>query len=234
MLDFGGSWDEHLPLAEFAYNNSYHSSIGMAPFEALYGRLCRSSVCWMDFGEAVLLGPDIVQQTTDKVNVIRQRLQTARSRQKSYADRRRRPLVFETGNHVFLRVSPRKGVIRFGKGGKLSPTFVGPFEILDKIGEVAYRLALPPQLANVHLVFHVSMLRKYNPDPTHILRVEDLTVDKDLSFETCPVNIVMMQEKVLRNKVIPLVRVLWRRQGMEEETWEREDEMRERHPELFA
>ncbi|RVW22847.1 Transposon Ty3-I Gag-Pol polyprotein [Vitis vinifera] len=118
VMDFKGNWVEHLPLIEFAYNNSFQSSIGMAPYEALYGRPCRSPMCWMESGEASLIGPELVQETTDKIRVIRDRLLAAQSRQKSYADHRRRPLEFQIGDHVFLRVTPRKGVFRFGKKGK--------------------------------------------------------------------------------------------------------------------
>lgn len=158
ILDFQGSWEDHLPLAEFAYNNSYQSSIGMAPYEALYGRPCRSPLCWAEVGDNILIGPDLIQETTEKIKIVRQRLLTAQSRQKSYADQRRRPLEYKVGDHVFLKVSPRRGIKRFGKTGKLALRFIGPFE--EPIGEVAYKLALPPQLSNVHNVFHVSMLRK--------------------------------------------------------------------------
>ena len=174
VLDLKGSWDDHLSLIEFAYNNSYQATIKMAPFEALYGRRCRTPVCWDDVGERKLLGPDIVLQTTDKIQLIRKRLFTAQSRQKSYADNRRRELNFLVGDHVLLKVSPTKGVMRFGVRGKLSPRFVGPFEILEKIGAVAYRLALPPSLAGVHNVFHVSILRKYVPDPNHVVELGPL------------------------------------------------------------
>ncbi|CAL8089942.1 unnamed protein product [Prunus armeniaca] len=169
ILDFRGSWEDHLVLTEFPYNNSYQSSIQMAPYEALYGRPCRSPVCWTEVGETVLLGPDLVQGTTEKIKLIKQSLLTAQSRQKNYADRRRKPLSFNVGDYVFLKVSPRRGVKRFGKTGKLALRFIGPFEILERIGEVAYKLALPPQLSNIHNVFHVSMLRKYESVPTHVL-----------------------------------------------------------------
>jgi hypothetical protein len=139
-----GNWDDHLPLIEFAYNNSYHSSIQMAPYEALYGRKCRSPICWEEVGERKLLGPELVQMSTEKIKLIREWLKTAQSRQKSYADRRRRDLEFHIGDFVFLKVSPFSGVKRFEKKGKLSPRFVGPFEILEMIGTVAYRIALPP------------------------------------------------------------------------------------------
>ncbi|GJW04736.1 putative reverse transcriptase domain-containing protein [Tanacetum coccineum] len=136
VIDFGGSWNIHLLLAEFSYNNSYHSSIHCAPFEALYVRNCRSPVLWADIGDSRLIRPELVQETIDKVVVIRDRLKAARDRQKSYADNRRKPLEFQVGDHVMLKVSPWKGVVRFRKKGKLAPRFVGPFEILERIGLV--------------------------------------------------------------------------------------------------
>ncbi|KAA0047001.1 ty3-gypsy retrotransposon protein [Cucumis melo var. makuwa] len=164
-LEFPGSWDSHLHLMEFAYNNSYQATIGMAPFEALYDKCCRSSVCWGEVGEQRLMGPELVQSTNETIQKIRSRMHTAQSRQKSYANVRRKDLEFVVGDKVFLKVAPMRGVLRFEKKGKLSPRFVGPFEILERIGPVAYRLALPPSLSTVHDVFHVSMLRKYVPDP---------------------------------------------------------------------
>ncbi|CAL5438060.1 unnamed protein product [Camellia sinensis] len=210
VLDFRGSWERHLPLVEFAHDNSFQSSIGMAPFEALYGQPCRSPVCWAEVGDAPLLGSELVRETTEKVELIPKRLVTAQSRQKSYADRRRRPLSFEVGDHVFLKISPRRGLMRFGKRGKLSLRFIGPFEILERIGEVAYRLALSPQLSGVHDVFHVSMLRKYKPDPSHVLDWTDLEVDEEASYEKRLVRVLDRRDQVLRGKTIPLVKVLWK------------------------
>ena len=138
VLDHKGSWEEHLPLVEFAYNNSYQASIQMAPYEALYGRPCRSPLCWTEVGESSITSLDLIRDTSEKVNLIRQRLLTAQSRQKSYADVRRRPLEFGVGDHVFLKVMPKRGVVRFGKHGKLSPRFIGPFEVLERIGVVPY------------------------------------------------------------------------------------------------
>ncbi|XP_075109176.1 uncharacterized protein LOC142180967 [Nicotiana tabacum] len=126
VLDFKGNWDDHLPLIEFAYNNSYHSSIKMAPYEALYGRRCRSPIGWFEVGETELYGPDLIHQAIEKVKVIQERLRTAQSRQKSYSDVRRRDLEFEVSDWVFLRISPMKGIMRFGKKGKLSPRYIGP------------------------------------------------------------------------------------------------------------
>ena len=137
----------------------------MAPFEALYSRPCRSPLSWAEIGEIEAFRPDLARKTTEKVGLIRQRLLTVQSRQKGYSDRRHRPLSFEVGDHVFLKVSPRQGVTRFGRGGKLLPRFIGLFDIIEKIGKVVYRLALPPQISSVHDVFHVSILRKYKPDP---------------------------------------------------------------------
>ncbi|KAJ9566156.1 hypothetical protein OSB04_002122 [Centaurea solstitialis] len=160
VLEFGGSWDDHLPLVEFSYNNSYHTSIQCAPYEALYGRKCRSPLNWLEVGESRLIRPDIVQETTDKIKMVQEKLKAARDRQKSYADNRRKPLEFQVGDRVLLKVSPWKGLLRFGKKGKLSPRFVGPFEILERIGPVAYRLDLPPELSTIHDTFHVSNLKK--------------------------------------------------------------------------
>ncbi|KAL4013707.1 hypothetical protein IC575_025890 [Cucumis melo] len=224
-LEFPGSWDSHLHLMEFSYNNSYQATIGMAPFEALYGRCCRSPVCWGEVGEQRLMGPELVQSTNEAIQKIRSRMHTAQSRQKSYADVRRKDLEFEIGGKVFLKVAPMKGVLRFERRGKLSP----PFEI--RIGP--YRLALPPSLSTVHDVFHVSMLRKYVPDPSHVVDYEPLEIDENLSYVEQPVKVLAREVKTLRNKQIPLVKVLWRNHRVEEATWEREDDMRSRYPELF-
>ncbi|GKV24855.1 hypothetical protein SLEP1_g34407 [Rubroshorea leprosula] len=181
-LDLPESWDDHLPLVEFAYNNSYHSSIKMAPYKALYGRRYKTPICWAEVGYGRVMGPDFVQKTTEKVKLIQQKLKVAQDRQKSYADNRRRPLKFEVGDHVFLKVSPTKGVYQFGLKGKLSPRYIGLFEILERVGEVVYRIALPSELSNVHNVFHVSVLRTYEPNPSHVINYEPLELKEDLSY----------------------------------------------------
>ena len=234
VLDFGGSWSKYLPLMEFSYNNSYQSTIGVAPYEMLYGRKCRSPIHWDEAGERSYLGPELVQETNEALEKIRARMLATQSRQKSYADLKRKSVEFQVGDHVFLRVSPMRGVKRFGVKGKLSPRFIGPFEVLDRIGEVAYRLAMPPSLSAVHNVFHVSMLRKYVSDPSHVLSYENLELDEDLSYEEKPVQILDRKEKVLRTKTIALVKVLWRNSKSEEATWELESDMRDRFPELFV
>ncbi|XP_074318479.1 uncharacterized protein LOC141655291 [Silene latifolia] len=167
---------------------SYHASIKMAPFEALYGRRCRSPVCWDEPGDVLALGPD---------------------------------------------VSPMKGVKRFGIKGKLSPKFIGPYPIVERVGEVAYKLKLPASMGKTHDVFHVSQLRKYVSDPAHVIEPEVLEIEPDLTYEERPIRITDRKEKRLRNKVVPLVKVLWRCNRFEEETWETESSMRIKHPHLF-
>ncbi|KAL0560581.1 hypothetical protein IC582_000990 [Cucumis melo] len=208
VMKFLSSWDSHLHLMEFAYNNSYQATIGMAPFEALYGKCCKSPVCWGEVGEQRMLGPELVQITNASIQKIRARMLTAQSRQKSYVDERLKDLKFDVGDMVFLKVAPMKGVLRFEKKGKLSPRFVGPFEILERIGPVAYRLALPLSFSAVHDIFHISMLRRYVADPTHVVDFEPLQINEDLSYEEQPVEILAREVKMLRNQGISLVKVL--------------------------
>ncbi|WCJ18415.1 Transposon Tf2-9 polyprotein [Euphorbia peplus] len=234
ILNFHGSWDVHLPLMEFAYNNSYQSSIDMAPYETLYGRRCRTPLCWSEVGGRQLLGPKLVQETSEKIKIIQQSLKEAQDRQKSYADLKRRPIEYDVGDKVFLKVSPWKGLLRFGKKGKLSPRFIGPYEIVERIGPVAYRLQLPQNLSNIHDVFHVSMLRRYKSDPSHIIQEQPIELSGDLSYKEEPVAILAKEEKVLRNKIVPLVKVLSHRHSREEATWEREEDMRHQYPHLFV
>ncbi|KAH0670724.1 hypothetical protein KY285_025700 [Solanum tuberosum] len=203
VIDFKGNWDDYLPLIELAYNNSHHSSIGMAPFKALYGRRCRSPVGWFEVGEIALIGPESVYEAIEKVRLIRERLKMAQSRQKSYVD------------------------------GKLSPRFVGPYQILKRIGKVAYELYFPNELAPVHPVFHVSMLKKCIGDPVSIIPLEGLGVDESLSYEEIFVEILDRQIKRLRNKEVAFVKVLWRNHLVEGATWAVEADMKSRYPHLF-
>ncbi|KAK2427510.1 hypothetical protein QL285_026084 [Trifolium repens] len=232
VLDDRGSWDDVLPLIEFTYNNSFHASIGMAPYEALYGRRCQTPLCWYQDGESMIVGPEMVQQTTDKVRKIRAMMKVAQDRQKSYADRRRRPLEFAEGDHVFLRVTPTTGVGRALKAKKLTPKFIGPYQILERIGKVAYRIALPPVLSLIHDVFHVSQLRKYTPDPSHVITPDDIQLRDNLSFEVPPIKIADRKMKCLRTKEIPLVKVIWN-EATGDTTWELESKMKELYPSLF-
>ncbi|GJU19842.1 putative reverse transcriptase domain-containing protein [Tanacetum coccineum] len=226
VLDFRGSWDVHLPLVEFSYNNSYHSSVRCAPFEALYGRKCRSPIMWAEVGEGQLIGPELVQETTEKISQIKDRLKATRDRQKSYADKRRKPLEFSVGDYVLLKVSPWKGVVRFGKKGKLAPRFVGPFEIIEKVGLVAYRLDLPKELNGVHDTFYVSNLKKYLADPTLQVPLDEIRVDAKLNFVEEPVEILEREFKKCKRSRISIVKARWKLKRGPEFTWEREDQMK--------
>ncbi|GJT89075.1 putative reverse transcriptase domain-containing protein, partial [Tanacetum coccineum] len=160
VIDFGKGWVKHLPLAEFSYNNSYHASIKVTPYEALYGPKCRSHMYWAKVGEAQLTGPELIQEMTEKIVLIKQRIQATQDRQKSYADRKRKSMVFEVRDRVILKVSPWKGVVQFSKRGKLNPRYAVHFKVLAKVRKVAYRLELPQELSRVHHTFHVSNLKK--------------------------------------------------------------------------
>ncbi|GJS63062.1 putative reverse transcriptase domain-containing protein [Tanacetum coccineum] len=179
VIDFGKGWERHLPLVEFSYNNSYHASIKAAPFKALYGRKCRSPVCWAEVGD------------------------------RSYANIRRNPLEFQVGDRVMLKVSPRKGVIQFGKRGKLNPWYIGPFKILERIGLVAYKLELPEELSNFRL-------------------------DDKLNFVEKPMEIMDQEVKQLKQSRIPIIKVRWNSKRGPEFTWEREDQIRAKYPHLFS
>ncbi|GJR10719.1 putative reverse transcriptase domain-containing protein [Tanacetum coccineum] len=234
VIDFGKGWVKHLPLAEFSYNNSYHASIKAAPYEALYGRKCRSPVCWAEVGEAQLTGPELIQETTEKIVLIKQRMQAAQDRQKSYADRKRKPMEFEVGDRVMLKVSPWKGVVRFGKRGKLNPRYVRPFKVLAKVGKVAYKLELPQELSRVHHTFHVSNLKKCYADEPLVMPLEGIHVDDKLQFVEEPVEIMEREIKRLKRSRIPLVKVRWNSRRGPEFTWEREDSFKQKYPQLFT
>ena len=229
-MEFSRSWNRYIPLIEFAYNNSFQSSIGMPPYEALYGRKCRIPVCWMELNEHKVIGPYIVKDTEEKVHVIQKRLKAVSDRQKSYADLKMRDIEYEVGDKVFLKVSPWRKILWFGQKGKLSSRFIGSYEILERICPMAYRLALPPELAKLHDVFHVSMLRRYHSNESHILSVQEIQIQEDFSSDEEPKAILAQEVKQLRNKQVPLVKVLWQHHGREEATWEPEATMRAQYP----
>nr|GEV24234.1 putative reverse transcriptase domain-containing protein [Tanacetum cinerariifolium] len=225
VMDFGGSWDTHLPLVEFSYNNSYHTSIKCAPFEALYGQKCRSPVIWTKVRESQLIGPEIMQKTTEKIIQIKERLKMVRSHQKSYADKRRKPLEFKVGNRVLLKVSPWKGVVQFGNKGKLAPRYVGSFEIVECVGPVAYRLVRSHQKSYADkrrkpLEFKVGnrVLLKVSPwkGVVQFVPLDEIEIDENLHFVEEPIEIVERDVKKLKRRRIPLVKVRWNsRQGAE-------------------
>ncbi|WVZ51984.1 hypothetical protein U9M48_003081 [Paspalum notatum var. saurae] len=209
-LTYSSKWDECLPLAEFAYNNSYQKSLEMAPFEALYGRRCRTPLNWSERSERVTFGPD---SWSPKL----------KSKQKSYTDKRRRPLAFEKDDHVYLRVSSMKGVHHFGVKGKLAPRYVGPFKILERCGPVAYRLEMPPHLAAVHDVFHVSQLKKCLRVPKEVVDISQIQIKPDLTYEEKPVKVHDQKQRSTRRKAVIFYKVQWSNHSEEEATWEIEE-----------
>nr|GEU77155.1 putative reverse transcriptase domain-containing protein [Tanacetum cinerariifolium] len=221
-----GIWDVHLLLVEFSYNNSYHFSVRCALFEALYCRKYHSPIMWAKVGGGQLRGTELVQETTEKISHIKDRLKVACDRQKSYADKRRKPLEFMVCDHVFLNVSPWKGMVRFRKKRKLAARFVGPFEIIKKVGPVAYMLDLPEELNGVHDTFYVSNLKKCLADPTLQVPLDEIRVDAKLNFIEEPVKILEKEFKKLKRYRIAIVKVWWNSKRDLEFTWEREDQMR--------
>nr|GEU45691.1 putative reverse transcriptase domain-containing protein [Tanacetum cinerariifolium] len=200
VIDFGSSWDKHLPLVEFSYNNSYHASIKAAPFEALYGRKCRSPICWTE----------------------------------SYADLKSKLTEFEVGDKVMLKVSPWRGVICFGKCGKLSPRFIRPFKVIERIGPVAYKLELPDKLCGIHDTFHVSNLKRFFMNDNVVILLDEVQLDDKLHFVEEPVEIMDREVKRLKQSRIPIVKVRWNSRRRSEFTWEREDLFMSKYPHLFA
>ncbi|XP_016755106.1 uncharacterized protein [Gossypium hirsutum] len=198
----------------------------MAPYEALYGRRFQTPTCSTELGERRVLGPELVADTEDKVKLIRDRLKEA-------ANLKRREIEYVMGDSIFLKVSPWKKVLRLGRKGKLSPRFIGPYRVARRIGPVVYQLELPPELGQIHDVFHVSVLRRYRSDPSHVVAIEEIEVKPDLTFEEEPIQIIGRKVKVLRRTSVPLVKVLWCNHKVEEATWEPEEAMRRQHPQLF-
>nr|GEZ97145.1 putative reverse transcriptase domain-containing protein [Tanacetum cinerariifolium] len=233
-INFGKGWVNHLPLVEFSYNNSYHATIKAAPFEALYGRKCRSHICWTEVGEAQILSPELIQETTEKIVQIKQRMQAARDRQKSYTDLKRKPMEFQVGDKVMLKVSPWKGVVRFRKREKFNPRYVGPLKVLERVGDVSYKHDLPEELSRVYNTFHVSNLKKCHADEPLAVLLDGLHFDDKLHFVEEPVEIVDREVKWLKQSRIPLVKVRWNSKRGPEFTWEREDQFWKKYPHLFA
>nr|GFB83573.1 putative reverse transcriptase domain-containing protein [Tanacetum cinerariifolium] len=207
VIDFGKGWEKHLPLVEFSYNNNYHASIKAAPFEALYGRKCRSPICWAEVGDVQLTRIEIIHETTKKIVQIRQCLQAVRDWQISYANIRRKRLKFQVGDQVMLKVSPRK---------------------------VAYKLELPEELSNVYSTFHVSNLKKCLSDESLMIPIKEIQLDDKLNFVEEPVEIMDREIKQLRQSRIPIFKVQWKSKRGPESTWECEFEIRAKYPHLFS
>jgi hypothetical protein len=209
VLEHQESWDQNLPWAEFSYNNSYQGSLKMAPFEVLYGHRCRTPLNWIEPGEKVIFGPDLVEEAEETIHRIQDNLKAVKSRQETYANKRHRPLEFEVGNHVYLRVSPMKGVKRFGVKVKLTSRYIGPFPILEKCGTVAYKLDLPPSLAGVHDIFHVSQLKKCLKAPVDIVLPEVTSLEADLPYLEHPIKVFDQMDRVTRCKTIKFFKIQW-------------------------
>jgi len=175
----------------------------------------------------------LVQITSEKVKTIKSKMKTYQDRHKSYANVKRKPLGFNVGDMMYLKVAPWKHMLRFGMKGKLVSRYIGPLEVVKRIGPVAYKLALPPHLAKIHDAFHVSLLQKANTNPSEVLPQVPLEINEDLTMEVKPVKILDQSKKELRSKKIPMVKVLWKSSQVEDEPWERESKMKEKHLELF-
>ena len=217
VLDWEGNWGKYLPLVEFAYNNNYHSSIEMTPYEALYGRPCRTPLCWTEVGERRDLEPAMVQETIEQVEMLKSRLKEAHDRQKSYADKRRKDLEFQVGDLVYLKMRTFQGGSKTRKLKKLKPRFMGLYPILERIGAVAYILGLSAELSDFHDVFHVSVLRKVMREPELILQQPPSDIGKNLSALCQPVQILDRQMKAVQGMMTSLVRVRWERDGIQDE-----------------
>ncbi|GJV42703.1 putative reverse transcriptase domain-containing protein [Tanacetum coccineum] len=233
MIDFRSSWDRHFPLVEFLYNNSYHASNKAALYKA-YGRKCRSPVCSSEVGDSQLTCPEKIRETSEKIISIKNRLLTTHSRQKSYADRRSKPLEFEISDMVLLKVSLWKGTVRFGKHRKLSPRYIGPFKILARVGPVAYTLELPKELKGIHSTFHVSNLKKCLAEGDIVIPMDGIQLDDKLHMIEESVEIFNREVKRLKQSRIPIVKVRWNSQRGPEFTWEREDQIKKKYPHLFT
>jgi hypothetical protein len=227
------SWDNSLPYVEFSYNNSYQASIKMAPYKALYGRQCRTPLFWSQTRESQVFGPEVLKDAEKQVQMVHESLRVAQTRQKSYADKRRRDLSFKVGDFIYLKVSPMRGTRRFKVKGKLAPRYVGPFKIIDRKGEVTYQLELPPQLSDVHDVFHMSQLKKCLWVPEEQLPMEEIDWGGDLIYSERLIKILDIAERVTRSKVIKMCKVQWSHHTEDEATWEHEEELRADYPDLF-
>jgi hypothetical protein len=232
VMEHPGSWDKNLPWAEFLHNNSYQESLKMAPFEVLYGHHCHTPLNWIEPREKVIFGPDIVDEAEATVRCIQDNLWATKSCQESYANKRHRPLEFEVGDHVYLKVSPVKGVKRFGMKGKLAPRYIGLFPILEKCGTVAYKLEFPLSLAGVHDIFHVSQLKKCLNAPMDVVLPEVTPLGVDLTYPEHPIKILDQKDHVTRHKTVKFFKVQCSNHSEEEATWESEEFLQSYHPEF--
>jgi hypothetical protein len=231
ILHFDKSWDKCLSLAEFSYNNSYQASLKMASFDALYRRRCRTPLNWLEAGERTLFGPDLVKDAEEKVQVIRENLKLAQMRQKSYHDKGTTPRHFEVGDYVYLKVSPTKGVQRFGVKGKLDSHYIGPYEVIEVCGLVAYRIQLPEQFSAVHNVFHVTQLKKGMSVPENEVITEDNAwIEPDFSLIEHPLRVLDRKERKTQRQTVRMYKIQWSHHTEEEATWETEEYLNTKYP----
>ncbi|GJV00282.1 hypothetical protein Tco_1329552 [Tanacetum coccineum] len=221
-------------IPQWKWDNITMDFVTKPDLRHFYGRKVGSPVCWAEVGEVQLTGPEIVQETTEKIIQVKQRMQAARDRQKSYADLKRKPMEFEVGDKVMLKVSPWKGVVRFGKRGKLNPRFVGPFKVIKRVVRCITSSMLPEELSRVHNTFHVSNLKKCHADEPLAVPLDGLHFDDKLQFVEEPIEITDREVKRLKRSRIPLVKVRWNSKRGPEFTWEREDQFRKKYPHLFS
>jgi hypothetical protein len=232
VLTYNTDWEKSLPYAEFSYNNSYQDSLKMAPFEALYGRKCRTPLMWSEVGERTFFGPSTIVEVEENVTKVRENMKIAQRRQKSYADRKRKDVSIDVGEHVYLKVSPLRGTKRFHVKGKLFPRYVGPYSIVKRIGKVAYKLGLPSELTGVHLVFQMSQLRKCVVVEKRVPALA-LDIQETLEYLEYPVWTLDWAEKSTRSTTTRFCKVHWSNHSEREATWEKESVMREKYPHLF-
>ncbi|WVZ71001.1 hypothetical protein U9M48_019628 [Paspalum notatum var. saurae] len=224
------AWDKSPPYAEFSYNNSYQADPKKSPFEAPYGRRCGTPLFWNQTREKQVFGPDLIRDAEQQIKMVRENLRVARSGRRAM----RMDLTFKVDDFVYLKVSPMRGIRRFNMKGKLAPRCIGPFKIVERKGEVAYKLELPSNLSGIHNVFHVSQLKKCLRVPEEQAPLEGLDVQEDLTYTEHPVKILETSERVTRNRSVKMCRVQWKHHTEDEATWEREEELRATYPGLFA
>jgi hypothetical protein len=231
IMHFDKSWDKCLSLTEFSYNNSYQASLKMAPFEALYGRRCRTPLNWSEAGERTLFGLDLVKHTEEKVEVIRENLKLAQMRQKSYHDKGTTPRHYEVGDYVYHKVSTTKRAQRFGVKGKLAPRYIGPYENIEVCGLVAYRICLPDQFSAVHNVFHVTQLKKGVKVPeTEVITEANAWIELDFSVVEHPLRVLDQKERKTRRHTVKMYKLQWSHHTEEEATWETDHLLNTKYP----
>jgi hypothetical protein len=224
ILHFDKSWDKCLSLAEFSYNNSYQASLKMAPFDVVYGRRCRTPLNWSEAGERTLFGPELVKEAEERVQMIRENLKMAQMRQKSYHDKGTAPRHFEVGDYVYLKVSPTKGV-------QLAPRYIGPYEVIEVCGPVAYRIQLPERFSAVHNVFHVTQLKKGMPVPENeIITEANAWIEQNFSLVEHPLKVLDQKERKTRRQTMRMYKIQWSHHTEEEATWETEEYLNTKYP----